>query len=759
MENYENDESNGFRPGDEGPDIATVALSDAEVAAAAHDRQTALARLQSLLEIGTQGEIAAARVELAFHALDVADKDSAIELLREADKFAYAQTGKDIADLLLEIAAGWREVDHVMCARRLYQRVVDLLTVVREGDGRRGRSVAVPRDPRERFLLAFASFQLGTLASSLKRDDRPYFTAAHEQGDDNVAPFAALMLARKEEGTGGRPAKQERLLWEARGYGHPIASPQAAFELARMLAARGQREVSLKLLVEVRDRGGQEPLRLRAEKGIAELSQTEDATTWSDAPVAAAPPASPFEEPGQRKVIIVGAGRGGQYLYDSLWRVPALRHRYDVLGFVDDFHYDAVPGTGKPVLGGLDDLAKTLVVKQPHAVWMAMPTVSPARKKVVAQACAAAGVPLKTLPVSHELVTENSLTAQLRDVRPDDVLGDHPIELDPTAAEWLRARRLLIVGCGTIGLEVARRAADAGAEWITVVDRNDQSLTRFENEMLAREYRRTSRHHGSSVDGRLIVQLAADEGCDAIVYAASGWMTAGHQRTRRDRVLRGMSELVRGLSTLERLERFVWVSHSGVALPTTPERGLEAIAEAFVMRSGSEDDSYTRCAVRVPSVYTSGESIIATLEQQASLGTPLRIPTHPSMFRFIHSYRAAELVLRAADLATTRETLAVTAGEQVSLRHLAELILELRGQEAGEDLHIEEVEDLMVGDTPLPAGAPTGVEGLVTLGVSPEDPTLAGQVKALVGRNADAAVALARQLYEAAARQDVPATL
>src|SRR5919197_93054 len=97
---------------------------------------------------------------------------------------------------------------------------------------------------------------------------------------------------------------------------------------------------------------------------------------------------------GQRRTLIVGAGRGGRSLLRELRETPG-EH---VVGFVDDDpRLRRRRLQGVPVLGGADDIERILVSAHPDLVLVTIPDAPRERLDFVVYGCAQAGLPCRVL--------------------------------------------------------------------------------------------------------------------------------------------------------------------------------------------------------------------------------------------------------------------------------------------------------------------------------------------------------------------------
>ena len=199
-----------------------------------------------------------------------------------------------------------------------------------------------------------------------------------------------------------------------------------------------------------------------------------------------------IERPGARGIVargkealIVGAGDAGQLIIREMLKNPALG--YTPIGLVDDDpRKKNLRLHGIRVLGTTDELPHLLRDNKPDEVIIAIPSAAGEKRQRIVEMCREVGVPVKTLPAVHELISgELQLARQLREVQVEDVLGREAVELDISSiASYVTGETVLVTGAaGSIGSELCRQLAALGADALILVDHSESMLVDIEREL------------------------------------------------------------------------------------------------------------------------------------------------------------------------------------------------------------------------------------------------------------------------------------
>ncbi len=409
-----------------------------------------------------------------------------------------------------------------------------------------------------------------------------------------------------------------------------------------------------------------------------------------------------IERPGRgrfvargREALIVGAGDAGQLIIREMLKTPRLG--YSPIGLVDDDPRKRnMRLHGVRVLGTTDQLARLLVDNRPDEVIIAIPSGAGAVRQNVVNACRDAGVPVKTLPGVHELITGDlNLSRQLREVQVEDVLGREAVELDiPSIASYVAGSTVLVTGAGgSIGSELCRQVAALGAEQIVLVDHSENALVQIDHELQhERGYLSTVPALADVKESAKIRRLFESHRPTVVFHAAAykhvPLMEANPLESVRNNVLG--TKVLAELAAEHGAKRFVLVSTDKAVRPKNVLGQTKAICEWIVGAAAARDGNGTSfIAVRFGNVLASSGSVIPLFRRQIALGGPVTV-THPDMQRYFMTIpEAVQLVVQAGAFGTSGDVFVLDMGEPVKIIDLAHNMIRLSGKEPDRDVPVE----------------------------------------------------------------------
>ncbi len=409
-----------------------------------------------------------------------------------------------------------------------------------------------------------------------------------------------------------------------------------------------------------------------------------------------------MERPGRKglvargkEVLLVGAGDAGQLILREMQKNPTLG--YTPIGLVDDDPRKRnVRLHGVRVFGTTSDLPALLADNRPDEVIIAIPSAAGESRQRIVNACRDAGVPVKTLPAVHELISGDlNLARQLREVQVEDVLGREAVELDlASIASYLNGETVLVTGAGgSIGSELCRQIAAMGADQIVLVDHGENALVDIARELaFERNYTSTVSMLADAKDRaklrRLFERFRPGVVFHAAAYKHVPLMEENPLESVRNNVF--STAVMADVASEFGAKRFVLVSTDKAVNPKNVLGQTKAICEWIVEAAAAREQNGTRfISVRFGNVLGSSGSVIPLFRRQIARGGPVTV-THPEMTRYFMTIpEAVQLIIQAGAIGESGDVYVLDMGTPVRILDLAHNMIRLSGKEPEIDIVIE----------------------------------------------------------------------
>jgi FlaA1/EpsC-like NDP-sugar epimerase len=392
-----------------------------------------------------------------------------------------------------------------------------------------------------------------------------------------------------------------------------------------------------------------------------------------------------------KRTVIYGAGVAGFRLLQEIRRNPCLS--YAIVGFVDDNSRKlGLSIEGAKVLGGGAQLAMVAVRHHIEMVLIAIPSASGLEMTQILRHCHAAGIPHKTIPGLGEIIENNSLIHQIRDVAVADLLGRSPVHLDRELIHDRYQERVILVtgAAGSIGSELCRQIARFHPRLIIGLDIAETALFYLEREMRQLFSAVPFFPFVGSIQDPLRVDEILHRHSPMAVFHAAAYK---HVPMMETDIFEAVKNNVFGtlnvatLASRHGVQDFVMISTDKAVHPTSIMGATKRVAEIAVtaLQSGGTKN----VCVRFGNVLGSNGSVVSVFKQQIAAGGPVTV-THPEMRRYFMTIpEAAQLVLEAATLGNGGEIFVLEMGEPVKIVDLARNLILLSGFHPDEDIRIE----------------------------------------------------------------------
>ncbi len=396
-------------------------------------------------------------------------------------------------------------------------------------------------------------------------------------------------------------------------------------------------------------------------------------------------------KPAGRRILMIGAGDAGEMLIREIERNTGLS--YEVIGFVDDDpkkHGRRIHGI--EVLGYIHQLSNVCKSQQVEEILFAIPSATEEQASHIIRHCQDSGIPFKTVPPLNALLQGKAGIGQLREVKPEDLLGRDPIRLDVKRLQLeIGENRILITGAaGCIGSELSRQVARFKPEMLLLFDRSESNLY-FINQELQDLHPHLSIVPivGDILDRKHIEEVIRIYGPQLIYHAAA----YKHVPLMEEQPFEAINNNVFGTEELALaarhggVKKFVLISTDKAVKPVGIMGMTKRMAEGIIQSCNGGPTIFV--TVRFGNVLGSDGSVLPLFRWQIAKGGPVTVTDPDATRYFMLISEAAQLVLQAGAMGKGGEIFFLDMGEPVRIGDLAENMIRLSGFEPGKEIPIE----------------------------------------------------------------------
>jgi FlaA1/EpsC-like NDP-sugar epimerase len=408
---------------------------------------------------------------------------------------------------------------------------------------------------------------------------------------------------------------------------------------------------------------------------------------------------------GQRSVLIVGAGDGGQLVLREIIRNRELG--LEPVGFLDDdpakrgLRIDGVRVRGNTHA----ELPRILEEASPDEVIIAIPSAPGSTRARIVKECRNRSIPVRTLPTVFELLQDRGagkLAQQVREVQVEDVLGREAVrvELERVGA-YLTGQTVLVTGAGgSIGAELCRQIARVEPHRLVLLDHAEDNLFAIGREL------EEERHVPPAMLAAVLADCKEEERMrdifgehrPTIVFHAAAYKHVGLMEANPVEAVRNnaiATRLVALLAGEHEVERFVLVSTDKAVSPASVMGASKALAELSLEAAAARFPETRFAAVRFGNVLASSGSVVPIFRRQIARGGPVTVTDERMTRYFMTIPEAVQLIIGSGTLAGRAgvapgvDVFALDMGEPVRIVDLAKAMIELSGLDPERDIEIE----------------------------------------------------------------------
>jgi FlaA1/EpsC-like NDP-sugar epimerase len=393
-----------------------------------------------------------------------------------------------------------------------------------------------------------------------------------------------------------------------------------------------------------------------------------------------------------KRLIIVGAGEAGRMLAREI--ANRARGQYEMAGFLDDA--PALAGAtvdGFPVLGATAELPEVVRTERADEVLIAVPSAGREFVRRIVTLCRDATVPYRIVPGLLEIIKGPVHLEQIRDVRPEDLLGRETVEFDEAEiAGFLAGRTVLVTGAGgSIGSEICRVVSRFNVKRLVLLGRGENQIFEIEREMRTAHPALEVVPAIIDVRDREALARVFQQYRPEIVYHTAAhkhvhYMEAFPSEAVKNNI--GGTMNVIGAAGAAGTSRVVMLSTDKAADPQGMMGATKRVAE-FVMATHNRPGGPRLITVRFGNVLASRGSVVPLFVAQIHAGGPVTV-SHEDATRFFMSIKeACMLVVQASLMGDGGEIFILKMGEPIRIAELARDLIALFGLRAGTDVKIE----------------------------------------------------------------------
>ncbi len=425
-----------------------------------------------------------------------------------------------------------------------------------------------------------------------------------------------------------------------------------------------------------------------------------------------------------KNTMVIGAGAAGQMIIREL--MHSKETGTNVKCIIDDnpnkWGRDV---EGIPVVGGRDEILKSVEKYGIEKIYVAIPSASAIDKRDILNICKETGCELKNLPGVYQFVTGEVSVKAMKSVAIEDLLGRETIKVDMKQIfEELKGKTILVTGGGgSIGSELCRQIAAHNPERLVIFDVYENNAYDIQNELIKKyPYLNLKVIIGSVRDSRKLNQIFSKYKPEIVYHAAAHKHVPLMENSPCEAIKNNAIGTYKTAyaAMMNGCEKFVLISTDKAVNPTNimgaSKRLCEMIVQTFdrmikenrideipllfahaedeggemkMPKVASADIKTEFVAVRFGNVLGSNGSVIPLFKKQIAAGGPVTV-THPDIIRYFMTIpEAVSLVLQAGTYAKGGEIFVLDMGEPMKIDTLARNLIKLSGLKPDIDIKIE----------------------------------------------------------------------
>jgi FlaA1/EpsC-like NDP-sugar epimerase len=348
-------------------------------------------------------------------------------------------------------------------------------------------------------------------------------------------------------------------------------------------------------------------------------------------------------------------------------------------------------------------------------VVLAIPSLNMERRREIVAMCSKLPCQFRIMPDALLIMEHGSnFSAMVRSVKIEDLLSRTTVSFSKDELDhFIRGKTILITGGGgSIGSELCRQVAGAGAKKLVIFDinENDSYILFRELKHLFGDRIYIDVEIGDMTDKERLATVFMRHRPDVVFHAAAHKHVPLMENASYEAVRNNIFGTFNVLQMVKKysVPKFVLISTDKAVNPTSvmgaTKRYCELMCRAMACEPGCSSDYI---AVRFGNVLGSHGSVLPIFQLQLAHGGPITVTDKRITRYFMTIPEAAGLVIKAAAMAERSDTYILDMGKPVNMWELAENFVRLSGYEPYKEINIIETglrpgeklyEELLVND-------------------------------------------------------------
>ena len=401
-------------------------------------------------------------------------------------------------------------------------------------------------------------------------------------------------------------------------------------------------------------------------------------------------------------ILVYGTGDGSISCIQYLENIH--NASYNVVGLIqltDKIKYHNIAGKKVFYVKDLEYLEKIIEKKNVKAIVFPSQISAVNQKDNLVPFALKHGIKIFAVPETSEIAGGSTITAPLKEIRIEDLLGRDEVEIDETAVSgFLKGKRVMVTGAaGSIGSELCRLISGFDVEKLVMLDSAETPMHNLTLELNG-GIKDSDKFEFFICDVRNKVRLerAFNLWHPQIIFHAAAYKHVPMMELNPTEAVRVNVLGTRNIAQLAvqyGVEKMIMVSTDKAVNPTNVMGASKRIAEIYTQSlsraiiNGEVKGTTKFITTRFGNVLGSNGSVIPRFKEQIAAGGPVTV-THKDIVRYFMSIpEACRLVLEAATLGQGYEIFVFDMGKPVKISDLAENMIRLAGYTPGVDIKIE----------------------------------------------------------------------